>query len=116
MYLIWKLSHYLFAVLSMSALSMSDRGEEFISEGSRADPLLPATTGEAWSKNRNVLGVHRRRSGELSSSELHACGLVGWDGIFCLVLYGFPFLSFPLGLTKNLWGYGRKVHAKFWPL
>ena len=23
------------------------------SEGGRADPLLPATTGEAWSKNRN---------------------------------------------------------------
>ena len=66
----------------MSGLFMLDWCEEFISEGGRADPLLPATTGEAWSKNRNVLGVHRRRSGELSSSELHACGLVGWDGIF----------------------------------
>ena len=76
MSLIGKFSHYLFVVLSMSALSMSDRGEEFISEGGRADPLLPATTGEAWSKNRNVLGVHRRRSGDLSSSESYACGLV----------------------------------------
>ena len=27
---------------------------QFISEGGRADPLLPATTGERWSKNRNV--------------------------------------------------------------
>ena len=26
-----------------------------ISEGGRADPLLPATTGDAWSKNHNVI-------------------------------------------------------------
>ena len=32
-----------------------ERGKQLTSEGGRADPLLPATTGEAWSKKRNVL-------------------------------------------------------------
>ena len=34
--------------------------------------------------------------------ELYACGLVGWDGICCSVLYGFPFLSFPMTPPKVL--------------
>ena len=29
--------------------------------------------------------------------------------IFILIIFG------PLWAWQNLWGYGRKVHAKFWP-